>query len=106
MAPFHQLWIYMVGKMHSGKADQWILASGGSECAYLLSAAISWGNKMNFNLCANLSGFCSDSHKLLTGARCVMVSWSISGFLNIIDHERSKHTIHALYLCLMHICRA
>ena len=65
----------MVSKMHSGKADQWILASGGSECAYLLSAAISWGNKMNFNLCANLSGFCSDSHKLLTGAS---VSYELS----------------------------
>ena len=31
LAPFHQLWIYMVGKKHSGKADQSTLASGGSE---------------------------------------------------------------------------
>ena len=29
----HQSWIYMVGKMHSGKVDQLILASGGSEHA-------------------------------------------------------------------------
>ena len=49
----------MVGKKHSGKADQSTLASGGSEYA---SVAISWGNKMNFSLCANMSGFCSDSH--------------------------------------------
>ena len=31
--PFHQSWIYMVGKRHSGKADQSTLASGGSEHA-------------------------------------------------------------------------
>ena len=30
-APFHHSWIYMVGKKHSGKADQFTLASGGSE---------------------------------------------------------------------------
>ena len=33
LAPFHQSWIYMVGKKHSGKADQSTLASGGSEHA-------------------------------------------------------------------------
>ena len=33
LAPFHQSWIYMVGKRHSGKADQSTLASGGSEHA-------------------------------------------------------------------------
>ena len=38
------------------------LASGGSEHAQLFSVAISWGNKMNFSLCANILGFCSDSH--------------------------------------------
>ena len=27
LAPFHQSWIYMVGKKHSGKADQSTLAS-------------------------------------------------------------------------------
>ena len=30
LAPFHQSWIYTVGKKHSGKADQSTLASGGS----------------------------------------------------------------------------
>ena len=30
LAPFHQSWIYMVSKKHSGKADQSTLASGGS----------------------------------------------------------------------------
>ena len=55
---------YMVGKKHSGKADQSTLASGGSENAWLLnfSVAISWDNKINFSLCVNMSGFCSDSH--------------------------------------------
>ena len=38
------------------------LASGGSEHAWLFRVAISWGNKMNFSLSANMSGFCSDSH--------------------------------------------
>ena len=33
LVPFHQSWIYMVGKKHSGKADQPTLASGGSEHA-------------------------------------------------------------------------
>ena len=33
LAPFHQSWIYMVSKKHSGKADQSTLASGGSEHA-------------------------------------------------------------------------
>ena len=33
LVPFHQSWIYMVGKRHSGKADQLTLASGGSEHA-------------------------------------------------------------------------
>ena len=31
LAPFHQLWIYMVSKKYSGKVDQSTLASGGSE---------------------------------------------------------------------------
>ena len=31
LVPFHQSWIYIVGKKHSGKADQSTLASGGSE---------------------------------------------------------------------------
>ena len=52
----------MVGKKHSGKADQSTLASEGSEHAQLFSVAISLGNKMNFSLSANMSGFCSDSH--------------------------------------------
>ena len=62
LVPFHQSWIYMVGRKHSGKADQSTLASGGSEHAWLFSVAISWGNKMTFSLSANMSGFCSDSH--------------------------------------------
>ena len=33
LAPFHKLWIYMVDKKHSGKADQSTLVSGGSEHA-------------------------------------------------------------------------
>ena len=31
LVPFHQSWIYMVGRKHSGKADQLTLNSGGSE---------------------------------------------------------------------------
>ena len=31
LVSFHPLWIYMVSKKHSGKADQLTLASGGSE---------------------------------------------------------------------------
>ena len=62
LTPFHQLYIYMVGKKHSGKADQSTLASGRNEHALLFSVAISWGNKMNFSLCAKMSAFCSDSH--------------------------------------------
>ena len=31
--PFHQSWIYIVGKKQSGEADQSTLASGGSEHA-------------------------------------------------------------------------
>ena len=33
LASFYQSWIYMVGKKHSGKAEQLTLASGGSEHA-------------------------------------------------------------------------
>ena len=33
LVPFHQSWIYMVGKRHSGKANQSTLASGDSEYA-------------------------------------------------------------------------
>ena len=33
LASFHQSWIYMVGKKHSGKAEQSTIASGGSEHA-------------------------------------------------------------------------
>ena len=55
--PFQQSWIYTVGKKYSGKADQSILASGGSEHAWLFSVAMSWGNKMNFSLCANMLSF-------------------------------------------------
>ena len=50
LVPFHQLWIHMIGKRHSVKADQSTLASGDSEHAWLFSVAISWGNKMNFSL--------------------------------------------------------
>ena len=54
----------MVRKKHLGKADQWTLASGGSEHTELFSVAISWGNKMNFNLCTNMAGLSSDGHIL------------------------------------------
>ena len=53
----------MVRKKHSGEADQLTLASGGSEHAQSFSVAISWGNKMNFSLYANMAGFCSGGHK-------------------------------------------
>ena len=33
LVPFHQLWIYMVRKKHSGEAVQLTLANGGSEHA-------------------------------------------------------------------------
>ena len=33
LMPFHQSWIYMVGKKHLGKVDQLTLARGGSEHA-------------------------------------------------------------------------
>ena len=62
----------MVSKKHSGKADQSTLASGGSAHAKLLSVAISWGNKMNFSLSANMSGFCSDSHNYYYTSRSIM----------------------------------
>ena len=29
----------------------------------IYSVAISWGSKMNFSSCVNMSGFCSDNHK-------------------------------------------
>ena len=35
--PFHQLWIYIVSKKHSGKADQLTLASGGTKHACMHS---------------------------------------------------------------------
>ena len=38
LASFHQSWIYMIGKRHSGKADQLTLASGGSEHAYRIAS--------------------------------------------------------------------
>ena len=55
--PFHvhQTWIYMVNKKHSGKADQ----------STLVSVGISWGNKIIFSLCMNMSGFSSNSHILI-----------------------------------------
>ena len=34
--------------------------------SYIFSVAISWGNKMNFSLSANMSGFCSDSHYVVS----------------------------------------
>ena len=33
LVPFHQSWIYIIGKKHFGKANQSILPSGGSEHA-------------------------------------------------------------------------
>ena len=62
LVPFYKLWIYMVGKKHSGKADQLSLASTDSEQTLLFSVVISWGNKRNFSLYANVGGCCSDGH--------------------------------------------
>ena len=66
----------MVGIEHSGKADQLLLASGGSDHAYIFSVAISWGNEMNFSLYANKAGFCSDGdlRVLLYYRFCIHVS--------------------------------
>ena len=57
----------MVSKKHSGKTDQLTIANGGSEHAQLFSiVGYSWGTKMNFSLCANMAGFCSESHNYYT----------------------------------------
>ena len=64
----------MVGKKHSGEADQLTLASVGSEHVQLFSEAISWGNKMNFTLYANMAGFCSDSHIFNCTVLCTSLS--------------------------------
>ena len=53
----------MVGKKHSGKADQSTLAGGGSAHAQLFSVAISWGNKMNFSLSAHVGFFAQRRNK-------------------------------------------
>ena len=48
------------------KADQSkvaILVEAVDIHSYLVYVALSWGNKMSFNLHAKMSGFCSDSHK-------------------------------------------
>ena len=68
LMPFHQLWINMVYKKHSGKADQLILGSGGSYTVINFSVALSWGNKINFSLYVNMSGFCSDKSYMITTA--------------------------------------
>ena len=54
---------WLIGKKHSaaGKTDQSKIAS---EYAWLFIVAISWGNKTNFSLYANMLSFCSDSHIL------------------------------------------
>ena len=54
----------MVGKKQSGEVDQLTLVSGGSEHTQLFSVDISWGNKTNFSLYANMAGFSPDSHIL------------------------------------------
>ena len=79
----------MVSKKHSGKADQSTLASGRSEHAQLFSVTISWGNKTNFSLCANMLGFCSDSHiyKGIVEKRMREIS--------IMDNLNSKMQAHA-----------
>ena len=58
------LWRYFTscGFTWSATSIQSTLAGGGSEHAQLFSVAISWGNKTNFSLSVNMSGFCSDSH--------------------------------------------
>ena len=66
LVPFHQSWIYMVGKKHSGKqTSQHQPVEAVNMSIQLFSVAISWGNKMNFSLYANMAGFCSNDHILL-----------------------------------------
>ena len=79
-APFHQSWFYMVSKKHSGKADQLTSVRGGSEHVELFSVAISWGNKMNFSLCVNMSSFCSDSNN----CECMKWSWWVHTLSQVI----------------------
>ena len=54
LVPFDQSQIYMVGKKHSGEANQMTLASEGSEYGQLFSVAINWVDKMNLSLYANM----------------------------------------------------
>ena len=83
--PFHQLWIYMVGKKQSDKADQSTLASGGSEYAWLFSVAISWGNKMNFQFV------------------CEHVEFLLTVTINNLLHEKSSvYIVVANYIGLLH----
>ena len=51
----------MVSKKHYGKANQLALGSEHTYI-YILNEVISWGNKMNFSLYVNTSGFRSGSH--------------------------------------------
>ena len=82
LVPFYQSQIYIIDKMHSGKADQLTLVRGGSEHAWLVQLCISWGNKMNFSVYANMLGFCSDNHIIMnlcfTGyILVIMVIWIV-----------------------------
>ena len=52
----------MVSKKYFEKAYQLTSANKDGEHAQLISVAISWGDKINFSLCANMAGFCSDSY--------------------------------------------
>ena len=62
------------------KSRQLTSASGGSEHAQLFSLVISWGNKMNFSLYANIADFCSD------GCNQYLVNYVQPQKINKLDH--------------------
>ena len=86
LALFHELWICIVSKQHSGKADQSTLASGGGEHAQLFSVAISWGNKIS--VCMQTCLVFSDSHILNFHLGCIPLRFcKILGDF-IMNHQR------------------
>ena len=54
-----QSWFYKVVNPPPRKADHLSLATGDVVCGYIY---ISWAKSMNLNFCANMAGFCRDSH--------------------------------------------
>ena len=69
-----------------------------------ISVAISWGNKMNFSLSANMSGFCLDSHICtychhIYPLPCISFNPSAAGF-----HSLFIMSLHAALKWLPHLC--